>query len=222
MKWICSKCGFEIKSNREKHFKSCNGQGPRRSRPKIKGTDEYKRRVSEGVKKAYRETNLAEKISIGMQKAHREGKFIFTEEKKAQISESCRQAILKRYNEGWSPKAGRCKKIEYISPIAGKISVDGSWELRVAQYLDCINVVWFRNTKRFKYFNTLKNKESTYCPDFYIRDWNSYLEIKGYETELDKIKWNQFEHNLMIWKKEDLIRLGILEPRTSRGIGLDC
>jgi hypothetical protein len=81
--------------------------------------------------------------------------------------------------------------------------------LEVAKYLDSIGVNWKRNKKRFKYFNTLKNKEATYCPDFYIEDWATYLEVKGYETDLDKCKWSQFKEPLIIWKKEDLIQKGL-------------
>lgn len=118
--------------------------------------------------------------------------------------------INERYAIGWEVKCGRAKKYDYISPIAGKIKVDGSWELKVAEYLDLIGVIWYRNKIRFEYFNTLKNKKSTYCPDFYVKDWNTYIEVKGYKTDLDIIKWNQFLHNLIIWQKSELKSLGIL------------
>ena len=111
--------------------------------------------------------------------------------------------MQKRYASGWESTAGRCKKIDYESPVAGKIKVDGNWELNVAKYLDKINVKWQRNTKRFKYTN-LSDNISTYCPDFYIYDWNTYLEVKGYETQLDKCKWKQFKEPLIIWRKKDL------------------
>ena len=124
--------------------------------------------------------------------------------------EKIRISINNRYANGWEVKCGRSPKIDYESPIAGKIKVDGSWELAVAKYLDSLNVVWRRNKKRFKYYNEIKKRESTYCPDFYIEDWNTYLEVKGYETDLDKCKWMQFTEPLIIWKKEDLINRNIL------------
>ena len=117
--------------------------------------------------------------------------------------------MLERYSNGWESTAGRCKKITYISNIAGEIKVDGNWELQVAKYLDSLNVLWIRNKKRFKYFNTIKQKISTYCPDFYVYDWKSYIEVKGYKTELDDIKWKQFTEKLEIWDKKKLVDLGL-------------
>ena len=51
--------------------------------------------------------------------------------------------------------------------------------------------------------------ESTYCPDFFVIDWNKYIEVKGYKTELDEIKWTQFEEKLEVWDKNKLKSLGI-------------
>lgn len=114
-----------------------------------------------------------------------------------------------RYANGWEVKCGRAPKIDYESPIAGKVKLDGSWELKTAIYLDKLKVKWKRNKNRFHYIN-LKGKNATYCPDFWVEDWNTYIEVKGYKTDLDKCKWKQFEHELLIWEKEDLKKRGIL------------
>ena len=100
--------------------------------------------------------------------------------------------------------------LDYESPIAGKIKIDGNWELKVAEYLDFLKVKWKRNKKRFSYFNVFKNKESTYCPDFWVEDWNTFIEVKGYETDLDRCKWAQFSEPLLIWKKDKLKELNLL------------
>jgi len=110
-----------------------------------------------------------------------------------------REKILIRYENGWMPKAGRCKKINYNSPIAGEVLVDGNWELLLCKYLDFLNLTWYRNKKRFPYKH-LSGKDSNYTPDFYVKEWNSFVEIKGYETELDKCKWSQFKEPLKIIK----------------------
>jgi len=31
--------------------------------------------------------------------------------------------------------------------------------------------------------------------------------VKGFETELDRCKWNQFKESLIVWKKEDIMSL---------------
>ena len=48
-----------------------------------------------------------------------------TEETKNKMS------VIKKelYKSGWECVAGRCKKYDYISPIAGKIKVDGTWDM---------------------------------------------------------------------------------------------
>jgi len=118
--------------------------------------------------------------------------------------------IKSRYEDGWQPKAGRCKKIKYESSIAGSISVDGTWELATAKYLDTLGVQWIRNTKRFDYVDDV-GVSRKYTPDFYVKDWSSYLEVKGYETDLDRAKWRGFPEKLIIWKERELRNLNILE-----------
>lgn len=125
-----------------------------------------------------------------------------TEETKQKMSKSKKDL----YATGWESIAGRCKKFEYISNIAGNIKVDGTWELLVAKYLDILNVQWNRNKNRFFYIKP-DNKESHYTPDFFVKDWDTYIEVKGYETELDRCKWNQFPHKIEIWKKEKIIEI---------------
>lgn len=119
-----------------------------------------------------------------------------------------RELALQRYAEGWESRAGRCKKIKYNSPVAGEVSLDGSWELAVAQYLDTQHLTWKRNKTRFPYTHP-KGYSATYCPDFYIEEWKSYLEIKGYETPLDRVKWSQFKCPLIVWKRQQLREHGI-------------
>ncbi len=126
----------------------------------------------------------------------------------AETKKKLRDIALQRYAQGWSPKAGRCRKIQYESLIAGTVFLDGSWELAVAKYLDSIDVTWNRNTTRFPY-STQDGKRSTYCPDFYVQTWGTYIEVKGYETSLDRLKWNQFPHPLQVWKRQQLLEKGI-------------
>jgi hypothetical protein len=193
---ICPKCNFEIKANFDKHLNYCDGRGPRRKRPKL-GLG-----WSKGLNK-FSDERIA-KISKSLENRVYKGTK-HTEETKKLLSE----IMKKRYESGWESTAGRCKKLEYDSPVAGKVKVDGNWEFRVAEYLDKIGVTWVRNKKRFRYFNSIDDKISTYCPDFYVSDWDCYIEVKGFKTELDEIKWKQFKGNLEIWDKDKLNTLGI-------------
>jgi hypothetical protein len=120
-----------------------------------------------------------------------------------------RNRIIARYEAGWSPKAGRCRKYKHVSPIAGEVSLDGTWELAVAVWLDSKRYRWRRNTKRFQYIN-LKGTISHYTPDFWVAELNGYLEVKGYETELDRCKWAQFTEPLTVWKKKELTEMKLI------------
>jgi hypothetical protein len=120
-----------------------------------------------------------------------------------------RANIIARYENGWTPKAGRCAKFKHISPVAGEVSLDGTWELAVAKWLDDNYYHWKRNTKRFPYTN-LKGTTSHYTPDFWVEELGGYLEIKGYETELDRCKWSQFIEPLTVWKKKTLMELKLI------------
>lgn len=110
------------------------------------------------------------------------------------------------YASGWESKAGRCSKYDYTSPVAGTIKVDGSWELAFCKFADRNNLTWRRNKKRFPYVKP-DGKVSTYQPDFYVEEWNAYVEIKGYETDLDKAKWAQFNEPLIILRKKEIGKL---------------
>lgn len=129
-----------------------------------------------------------------------------SEETKKIHAQKARININKRYETGWMPKAGRCKKYEYIDKNKNTSFLDGTWELNFVKWLEKNNIKWKRNKKRFKYIH-LNGHESHYTPDFWIEDWNTYLEIKGYVTELDKCKWSQFNENLIVWKKENIIKI---------------
>ena len=64
----------------------------------------------------------------------------------------------------------------------------------------------------------LAGKVSYYTPDFWIEELKGYLEVKGYETDLDRCKWKQFPEMLTIWKKEEIKNL----EWSHNGIGADC
>ena len=121
-----------------------------------------------------------------------------------EFKEKQRRHIMRRYEEGWMPKAGRCRKYWYESNVAGLVSLDGTWELITAFWLDYKQFNWKRNTKRFKYIH-LNGKESYYTPDFYVGGLG-YVEVKGYKTKLDDCKWTQFNEPLTIWLEKDIKR----------------
>lgn len=205
--FICPVCNRRIKASHKKHLETCNGFGPRRSRPK-------KKRGGWNKGKSFEEAYGKERAKIlidEMKQRHPHTWEKMSEEKQDEIRKKARKNILNRYKNGWEPICGRSPKIKYESYISGKMTLDGTWELLVAIYLDNCELHWKRNKKRFNYYNTIKGMISTYCPDFYVEEWKCYIEVKGHITYLDYLKWGQFPERLKIWDKYELIRLHILQ-----------
>jgi len=204
-KGCCSKNVSSCQGMKEKNRKSkvginpfANREHPRGNAGKIawnKGLTKY---TNESVAKCA--ASFSQSIQSGKYVPHRTP---HTEEMKNYLSNKMHD----RYSAGWEPTCGRCKKYDYDSPIAGKVKLDGTWEVKVAIYLDSIGVKWKRNKIRFNYIRP-DGKSATYQPDFHIEDWDTYLEVKGYETELDRAKWSQFTEPLLIWKKKEIQNLG--------------
>lgn len=90
---------------------------------------------------------------------------------------------------------GRTPRINYNG-----ILLNGKWELDVAKFLDANKIIWERPNKPFEY--EWENKIHLYFPDFYLPDYDIYIEVKGYERERDRCKWKVVPNLLVLKKKE--------------------
>ena len=120
------------------------------------------------------------------------------------ISEKVSETVSKKLIEGNWHTYSDVKKIRYKD-----IKFDSSWEVKYAQWLDANNIPWERCKSRFAY--TYNNVKKHYTPDFYLHTLDEYIEIKGYETEKDHAKWNQFPSNckLTVLRESDLRKIGV-------------
>lgn len=94
------------------------------------------------------------------------------------------------------------KRIEYKDDV-----FDSDWEFEFVKFLDIHNIKWMRKISPFIYI--YENSEHRYFPDLYLPDYDLYVEIKGYCTEKDKAKWDQFDKKLDIYFLRDLKELDI-------------
>lgn len=106
-----------------------------------------------------------------------------TDEIKALIKTRMNE-VVRKHPESYSAANvnGRVKKIEYCG-----VMLDGGWELTVAKYLDSLNIKWQRPSQGFEYL--WQGSIHMYHPDFYLPEYNRYIEVKGYERERDLCKW---------------------------------
>lgn len=121
---------------------------------------------------------------------------IWNEERRKKHSNPMKLAVEKNPNSYTSANRGRTKQIEKYG-----IKFQGRWELEF--YEHCLNKriniqrpnIWFS----YEWNGTRK-----YFPDFYLPDLDTFVEIKGYETERDRAKWSQFPRMLIIIKAKQI------------------
>lgn len=121
----------------------------------------------------------------------------WTEEKRKEQSIRMSE-IVRNKPESYSINnvSGRAKMIEYNG-----YKLKGGWELKVAMILDKFNIKWTNKIKPFSYY--WNEKWHLYFPDFYMVEYDKYIEVKGYQRERDIEKWKSVS-NLIILKEKDI------------------
>lgn len=142
---------------------------------------------------------------------YRTGKF-YTEEQKKNHSDIMKRVVeLNPDSYSKNNVVGRVKNIDYNG-----VKLKGSWEVLVAKWLDSYQIKWGHETRYFEYeWNGVRK----YFPDFYLPEYDLYIEVKGYETERDIAKWRSLP-NLIVFKlneikliKNNKLDVGYLSPK---------
>ena len=79
---------------------------------------------------------------------------------------------------------------------------DSSWELAYLLYCLDHNILVERNKIGFTYI--WQDAPHHYFPDFYLPDIESYVEIKGYKSERDVAKIEQFSERLLVLEAAEM------------------
>lgn len=121
---------------------------------------------------------------------------VWSDERRKKHSESMKKAVEKHPDSYTSSNRGRTKQIFYDG-----IKFQGKWELDFYKYCKNNSVKIVKCNEWFEYeWNGLRK----YFPDFYLSELDLYIEIKGYETDRDRAKWNAFPKKLKVIKKEEI------------------
>jgi hypothetical protein len=123
---------------------------------------------------------------------------LHTEESKEKLSKIMKDAAKDNPNYSFS------KNKYFKKEIINGFRMDSSWESIFANYLNQHNIIWVKNKKSFRYI--FENEEHSYYPDFYLEDFNLYIEIKGHETEKDKAKYKSVK-DLIVLKQNDIKKI---------------
>jgi hypothetical protein len=89
-----------------------------------------------------------------------------------------------------------------------------SYEANFAKWLDLSGIKWCYEQKRFSVI--LNNKETKYIPDFYLPEFDCYIEVKGYWYYRAKQKMEQFlkqypSINIEIFDQPRLLEYGVIK-----------
>jgi hypothetical protein len=101
------------------------------------------------------------------------------------------------------------KKRSYYKLSYNKHNFRSGWEANFAKWLDLSGIKWQYELQTFDLGN------STYTPDFYLPEFDCWIEIKGYFWGNTIIKTNTFQKrysnlNFKILMKEELKILGVI------------
>ncbi len=104
--------------------------------------------------------------------------------KKKTCSDECMRQAPGR-NGGYRPNSTRKIRSEYNG-----YWMDSGAERKFAELLDKNNIRWIKNTDKFFTYRDISGKLRKYYPDFYLPDYDYWVEIKGllYRNDNDFIK----------------------------------
>lgn len=78
------------------------------------------------------------------------------------------------------------------------ILLDSTWELKIAEYLDENNIKWIR-PKHLEWYDS-KNKLRRFYPDFYLPEYNIYIDPKNdYRILQDNEKLEYFKNKIELY-----------------------
>ena len=125
-----------------------------------------------------------------------------TKAARKKMSEAFSNGRKMGYNTYWG------KGSYYNSPNQGKVWMRSGWETKTADYLTKNSINWY-----YEYEWLDINSEIRYLPDFFLPDYNLYIEVKGRKKAKDMLKFKsaQKKYNILLWDGEMLLRLGIIK-----------
>ena len=116
--------------------------------------------------------------------------------KRRQLSKS-----LKGKSGGYRIGGGRGKG-GYVNGIW----MDSTWEIELANRLNSLSINWERDTGKHRLtYTDVNGEERKYYPDFYLPDYDVYVEVKGYWTSETKQKMNS------VIERNEQVKIIILE-----------
>ncbi len=162
------------------------------------------RKINQGDKNAMKRIEVRQKASNSRKKMLQDPKI------REEISRKTRLAWKNGKFDG--VKVGRCKWYTYKANNGNSYKAQGTWELAFLKWLDKNGMSFKAHRDRIQYcFNGI-NK--SYYPDFWVEDWQCYVEIKCKHffnrEKFDAIMHSNIGLEVKILFKQDLIDMGVI------------
>ncbi len=124
----------------------------------------------------------------------------WTEDARKRHSDIMKQVVLDN-PESYSKSnvSGRVLMYEFEGQV-----FKGTWELEVAKSLSASKIEYTNEITPIPYM--FDGNEHLYFPDFYIPQYDVYIEVKGYERDRDLAKYKSLE-NLIVLKEAEIKRI---------------
>lgn len=163
------------------------------SRGEVEHSNQYTKAIKLGLPKPIFSVEILEKL-----KENGRNK-VWDDAEREKHSLAMKRAVANTPESYTSSNRGRTKQIIY-----NNIKFQGNWELKFYKWCETKNIECERNSTGFSYE---WNGKRTYYPDFYLPIYKIYVEVKGYKTDKDNAKWNQFPHKLLIIEKQSIYKI---------------
>ena len=96
------------------------------------------------------------------------------------------------------------KRSDYTCLDGSIVSMDSTWEVACATRLDELGIHWIRNPSLKLKYTTRGRRARNYIPDFYLPDYDVYIEVKGYWTDAAR-------HKMKNVQERNTVKIIILE-----------
>lgn len=80
------------------------------------------------------------------------------------------------------------KQSFYEKKDGSKVLMDSTWEVAMAERLDHLKISWDRREDMKLEYYSKKGRKRNYIPDFYLPEYDTYIEVKGYWTDSARYK----------------------------------
>ena len=200
----CKKCWSSIRQKtamaRERMSNAINEM--------IKNDPEWVKRNSESKKG---KINLGETNGMKQEKSKRK----VSQSRSKLMASGYNKEVSKQMKKAWKNgkfegvRVGQSKWHEYTHSNGKTYKVQGTWELAFIKWLDENKMEFTCHRGRLNYM--IDNQNHTYFPDFFVNEWNSYVDIKNeYHYSLQKDKFKALDragHNIKLIFKDELEKL---------------